>query len=685
MSTITTEQAGELSREVAAGAGARRDERIKAFGRTVLWVLVSGACYYLATQLAWELCISHTKVSLLFPPHAVLVSVLLLVPTRHWWAFTLAAIGGHLLAAYQAHWPLSFALHSEAFDAVQNVSVAAGLRLFIKSPINALTLRDAIVFVLVAVVVVPFGTAFWGAALTLSYHFGTHYWVEWRKLGISNGVTATVLVPVILLGVHHLSARRFKATPAQLLEAGLLGVGILVVGTFVFVDLPIGPDTPPALLYAPIPFLIWAALRFGLGGASVAMLVITFQAIGGAMRGHGPFFEQTPAENAVALQTFLLATALPLLFLAVVTAEEKRSRASMHESEARFSNMANTAPVMIWMAGTDQRCIFFNQTWLDFTGRTLEQEIGFGWAEGVHPEDFDRCLAVYQGSFDARKSFEMEYRLRGHDGAYGWVFDRGAPWYATDGAFIGYIGSCIDITARKLAEEAAHDLSGRLIHAQEETHAQIARELHDDLSQGLALLAVELDMFGVGPPADQSKVAARMEEFSTQVKRLASGVHQLSHELHPVKLEQLGLVSALRGFCKEFARAHQMAIEFAERDVPRTVPDDTALCLYRIAQEALHNVVKHSGGTAAQVELACAAGQLRLVVSDDGSGFDPQSQRTVGSIGLVSMSERARFVGGRLTIDSRPGVGTRVEACVPVAGEEDPASPAVAEEASTPR
>ena len=310
--------------------------------------MLSGACYYLATQIAWALCFPNSKVSLFFPPHAVLVSVLLLVPTRHWWAYTLAAMGSHFLATQQAHWPFLYALHCEVFDAVQNVSTAAGIRIFIKSPLKLITLRDAIVFVLIAVVIVPFGTAFWGAAFTISNHFGTHYWVEWRNLGISNAVTAIVLVPAILLGVHHLSARRINVTPARLLEAAFLGAGILTVGAFAFDNLPAGPDTSPALLFAPIPLLIWAALRFGLGGMSAAMLAITFQAIWGTMHGRGPFLMQSPAENALALQMFLLVMATPLMFLAVLIDEERRSQSELRTSQERMTLAAEAAQLGLW-------------------------------------------------------------------------------------------------------------------------------------------------------------------------------------------------------------------------------------------------------------------------------------------------------------------------------------------------
>ena len=271
--------------ELEFHAGTRPDEQPGFSLRTVFWILATGACYYLATRIAWVLCFPDSKVSLFFPPHAVLVSILLLVPTRHWWAYTLAAACSHFFATQQAHWPPLYALHCEVFDAVQNVLTAAGIRMFIKSPFHLITLREAIIFVLIAVVIVPVGTAFWGAAFTVSNHFGTHYWVEWRNLSISNGVTAIVLVPVILIGVHQLSTKGIKAAPGRILEACFLAAGILAVGYLAFDRSPAGPDTSPALLYAPIPLLIWAALRFGLGGMSASMLVITILAIWGTMHG----------------------------------------------------------------------------------------------------------------------------------------------------------------------------------------------------------------------------------------------------------------------------------------------------------------------------------------------------------------------------------------------------------------
>src|SRR4051812_29457543 len=217
----------EVNPELEFHTGALRQERTGFLLRTAFWILASAVCYYLATRMAWALCFPDSKVSLFFPPHAVLASILLLVPTRHWWAYVLAAACSHFIATQQAHWPPLYALHCEVFDAVQNVSLAAGIRFLIKSPFHLLTLREAVILVLLAVIIVPFGTAFWGAAFTVSNGFGTHYWVEWRNLGISNAVTAIVLIPAILLGVHRFSTKWTRLEPGRILEAGFLGAGLL--------------------------------------------------------------------------------------------------------------------------------------------------------------------------------------------------------------------------------------------------------------------------------------------------------------------------------------------------------------------------------------------------------------------------------------------------------------------------
>jgi PAS domain S-box-containing protein len=326
------------------------------------------------------------------------------------------------------------------------------------------------VFALIAVIIGPFCTAFWGAAFTVSNRFGTHYWVEWRNLGISNGVTAVVLVPAFLLVAERLSRRGSRTTTARLIEGSVLGLGIVVVGTYVFAIKPAGPDTSPALLYAPIPLLIWAALRFGLSGISAAMLVVTFEAIWGAMHGRGPFLLQSPAENALALQMFLMVTGTPLMFLSVLLEDEKRSQQSLGESEGRFQTMADAAPVLIWVSGEDKLPTYFNKAWLEFTGRSMEQELGNGWKEGVHPDDLAKISQTYGPAVDAREPFVMQYRLKNSDGEYRWITDQGVPRHGPSGNFRGYVGACVDITDLLQKEQELHEIEERVALAAEAAH-----------------------------------------------------------------------------------------------------------------------------------------------------------------------------------------------------------------------
>ncbi|MEO2091878.1 MAG: PAS domain-containing sensor histidine kinase, partial [Gemmataceae bacterium] len=245
-----------------------------------------------------------------------------------------------------------------------------------------------------------------------------------------------------------------------------------------------------------------------------------------------------------------------------------------------------------------------------------------------------------------------------------------SPLRTERGLFV--LASVIDLTARRRVEDnlrasqrELQRLPGRLLEAQEAERRRIARELHDDLNQSLALLAVEIDALVRKPPAD-GEFAKRLEEVATQVKDLSTAVHDLSHELHPSKLEHIGLVASVRGLCRDVSLAHGLEVTFTHFPDPGAVPLDASLCLYRLVQEALRNVVKHSGCRHASVELTATADAVHLIVEDDGVGFDPGPGGYTGGLGLVSMRERLHLVGGTIAIDSGPGEGTRIDVRVPV-------------------
>jgi PAS domain S-box-containing protein len=159
-----------------------------------------------------------------------------------------------------------------------------------------------------------------------------------------------------------------------------------------------------------------------------------------------------------------------LIRTAQVTRKLQASEATLRESEQRFRTVADAAPVLIWMSGVDKLCTFFNKRWFEFTGRSPEQEMGNGWADGVHPEDLDRCFDIYTEAFDARKPFVMQYRLRRNDGDYRWISDNGVPRYDADGAFTGYIGSCVDVTDLLRQQKALDEFEERVALAAEAAH-----------------------------------------------------------------------------------------------------------------------------------------------------------------------------------------------------------------------
>jgi PAS domain S-box-containing protein len=344
------------------------------------------------------------------------------------------------------------------------------------------------------------------------------------------------------------------------------------------------------------------------------------------------------------------------------------SEAELRASEQRISLAADAAELGMWVWDTAQ-----DELW---TTDRLHALLGFRPGEAItlasflarlYPEDREPVQQALRRSLEDKADYTVEFRVLLPEGGLRWIAAKGRVEDTGPGEAMRMLGACIDITERRQAEDAAHALSGRLIHAQEAERMRLARELHDDLSQNLALLSIELEMVGQRPPVDPEQVNRQMQALSVQVKRLSSDVHRLSHELHPSKLEQLGLVAAMHGFCRELAAAYDTAIEFEHHDVPRSLPKELALCLYRITQEALQNVVKHSGATTACVTLTGADNELRLAVTDDGQGFDPQAAQNNGSLGLISMHERVRLVRGRLSVESRPGEGTRVEVRIPIA------------------
>lgn len=355
------------------------------------------------------------------------------------------------------------------------------------------------------------------------------------------------------------------------------------------------------------------------------------------------------------------------LIAALLVQRVKRQRA-----DRRFRQVVETAPVGMVMARRDGTIVLANPALDTLFGYAPGELLGRS-VETLLPVPLRARHSAARGDYfaaPAARAMDPGRELVGRrkDGTEVPVEVGLSPLRTAGGLFV--LASVLDLTARRAAEadlrvsqQELKSLAGHLLQAQEQERRRVARELHDDLNQTVALLTVELDLLGQQPPAEPGAVADRVRGIAARARELSTALHDLSHQLHPVKLEQLGLIAAVRGLCKELAQHHGLDVKFTHFGVPGAVPPPTALCLYRIVQEALRNVVRHARTGHAAVELSGSPAGLRLRVSDDGAGFDPAADRA--GLGLVSMRERLHLVGGRLTLDTRPGGGARLDVFVP--------------------
>ena len=278
----------------------------------------------------------------------------------------------------------------------------------------------------------------------------------------------------------------------------------------------------------------------------------------------------------------------------------------------------------------------------------------------VFPDIPDRWKEIHRRALEGETLRADEDRWD-REGGTTWARWEVRPWRRADGSIGGILIFAEDITRGKHLEEALSSLSRKLIESQEQERARIGRELHDDINQRLALLAIGLDRLQRNP----SEVVSHLQKLREETMVIAGEVQALSHELHASKLEYLGVVSGMKSWCKEFSERQKMEIAFSS-DVASALPFDIGLTLFRVLQEALHNVVKHSGVKRADVQVVEQSNEVRLTVRDSGRGFDIEAATRGRGLGLISMKERLQLVNGHLSIESKPLIGTGIHVRVPL-------------------
>ena len=505
--------------------------------RTVSTALLVGITYYAGTRIGFAWTPSGQPNSTFWPPNAILLAALLLTPRRAWWTFLLAVLPAHMFAQLQTGVPVWTAVGWFITNISEALIGAYCITKFSDSAKRLDGVRGILIFVFFGVLFAPLATSFLDAAAVVITGWGRAYWPVGLERFWTNALAELTIVPTVVLCSSKGVSWIRRITVARLLEAALLAAGTVLVAVLVFGLQGVSPATTPALLYVPLPFLLWAAARFGLGGLSLSLLFLALISTWYTMHGREPFPYASLPQNILSLQILFCVVAVPLMFLAAVMAEARSTQESLRR------------------------------------------------------------------------------------------------------------------------------ISGSLIEAQDQERHRIARELHDDLGQELALVKVMLDRL---TGESDAPLKSTLAGLSSRVSAISDTTREISHDLFPRQLEYLGLQQAVRKLCDEVQRGKEISVHLTIGNLPDQLQPSTSLSLYRIAQETLHNIITHSQAKNVQVELASDNGRILFRITDDGVGFDISHEGA--GLGLASMRERVRAVGGSIDISSAQRAGTQIEVRVPFRG-----------------
>ncbi|KPV54009.1 hypothetical protein SE17_06310 [Kouleothrix aurantiaca] len=344
---------------------------------------------------------------------------------------------------------------------------------------------------------------------------------------------------------------------------------------------------------------------------------------------------------------------------------------ALRESEARFRQLAESLPQLIWTCGSDGLCDYLSPQWVAYTGIPAAEQLGLGWLAQLHPDEREEVADAWQAALDSGSDWAHEFRIRRHDGEYRWFDTRGVRLKDTNGRTIKWFGSNTDIQEQREYQQTLNryasqlqQLSHKLVEAQETERRRIAHELHDQIGQSLTGLKLSLDSTDTLPLAELS---AQLGEARQVINELLGRVRTLSLDLRPSMLDDLGLLPALNWLIERYAAQTGVRVDWRHKGVERRFPTAIETSVYRIVQEALTNVARHAGVAVVELRLLADDERLLLQIADEGCGFNVEDARqSQQSVGLLGMHERVELVGGTIVVDSEPGQGTHVSIVFPL-------------------
>jgi PAS domain S-box-containing protein len=500
------------------------------FAATAFLVFVG---YYFGARIGFALTFKPHPVSVLWPPNSILLAALLLMPKRTWWLLLLAAFAAHWLVQLQSNVPPRMIFCWFISNSCEALIGAGSIRYLIGSPVRLDRLRNVAIFCLCGVFLGPFLSSFLDSAFVAMNHWGQgRYWEIWRIRFTSNVLAALTVAAFIVTWVTGGIDSLRQLSRRRLLEGICLLFGLITISFVLFNG--IGPEENSALLYVPLPFLLWAAVRFGSHGATAATSTVAFLAILGVAHGHGPFSEKSAEQNALSVQVFLIFMSMPLLFLAAIIEERDKAEEALRERDERIGLAAESANLALWT-------IHFlrHESWMNDKGREL-----FGFAPNerlsrevflsrVHPEDQKAVDGVIESARAGSQQFEVEYRLLRPDGETRWLISRGRYLRNDRGQLSELMGVAMDVTAQvksdlelRLQREEMTRLSRVSLMGQ--LTASLAHELNQPLTAIASNAAAGKRFLASGPP-DIKMFQELLDDVFTDARRAGDVIHGIHH------------------------------------------------------------------------------------------------------------------------------------------------------------
>ena len=602
--------------------------------------LIIALGYYLGAKLGFALTLSPVPVSTLWPPNAILLAGLLLTSARSWPLVLSAVFGAHLAVQFQSGVPAPMVLSWFVSNCTEALSGAIVLRRLGGGVPTFGTFRNTTLFLGCAGFAAPFISSFIDAAFVVANEWGSaDYWTIWRTRFFSNVLATITLVPVIVTTAHHLA--RWRETSVRKLVEALLGLVVLgAICWVVFVEQRPGPGTTPALLYAPVPMLVAAAVRFGPWGASASILTCALFAISGAVLGQGPFVGSSALDNALSIQLFLIVAWIPVMSLAAVIRERARADAAARSSEDQLALAIEAAQLGRW----EWDLASSRLTWSDITRRIYEVPPDVPvtpetFEALVHPDDRS-LLAAATADGLAGRGVDVEFRIRFPDGRVKWILSKGRTVYGADGRAARMVGIKVDITERKCADHQRQEQRGHLAQlARMSVAGELSLALAHEMNQPLAAILANASAarrFLQHNPPDLRELGEIVEAIAHDNRRAAAIITRWGTLLRKsdARWTSLAINEVVRTVIDVLrtdiiSRGVSLSTRFDE-DLPKVHGD--VFKLQQVLMNLIHNAcdaMQTPGAGERRLHLrteANAHGGVRVTVSDNGSGV-PEDRR----------------------------------------------------------